>query len=809
VILLEIALQGIRGFPPLARLMLRPGMNVGRVADPLQRRAILDAIYHVLYPDPARANATARLADPQAKDARFALTFFGRDKITYRIVREAASGAMSLHRFDTEQNKYAALTRVAAEAAQYLRVQQQLPDEVGYERLFVFSPEAMPSHGLRAKTRSGSQIATGLGEGIVPSGPGLPAMRPPATRVPSGIHAITPMRGTSAPSPPAGVPRGASGIGSAHNVTNAIVQQELARTGDVPPLTDGSQPAEVAPDLSERIQVLTETLERAKLERAQVARAEAAQVELDALNQRKFELSTRIDRLKALRAEHDKLSEQSRANVDFRDLPKGLQDRLKRLDEMQAKHHQDRQKLIEEQIDLEQKIRQDVVLPLTGDRYFQAGVGLAALFVALAVLLEKPSLALLNVLCLVVAAGAAFRWIGELESHAKLEVKYTTAKDRAQRLDKQFEQDTSALRRMMEKLDISDPRELAERIEGAQKVERQLEIAKDALDRQLEDPQVVVADQELAQIAGRIEALEAVTISVQSVLSAESLDRRVVQLERDLKELEADNGARRQGIQARPRSAPARTQSRVTATPPLRQPSQPPRAPTKEAANLFDFGGGDIGGDDDDDGYGTGYRGGPSKPSGGGGGAGASSEIEASCMSERSPSGVGRGGGTGSLVDAYSGDIQTTTGSLIAPDRSRDLIQTAVDLLQLQTDDLCVRVQKRVGQYLLAFTDQAFDSATFGPRGEMAVIPKGGGEPIGFMDVGSDRLDLVDAALRFSLVEACVAKFKIPLLFDDPFLGFPPQKRNLLSQMFTYLAKMTQVFLLTEREDVSGNEVKW
>ena len=34
-------------------------------------------------------------------------------------------------------------------------------------------------------------------------------------------------------------------------------------------------------------------------------------------------------------------------------------------------------------------------------------------------------------------------------------------------------------------------------------------------------------------------------------------------------------------------------------------------------------------------------------------------------------------------------------------------------------------------------------------------------------------------------------------------------RRMLLSQMFTYLAKMTQVVLLTEREDVSGNEVKW
>src|SRR5438105_739698 len=167
MILLELALQGIRGFPPLTRITLRPGMNVGKTADAHQRRAILDAIYHVLYPDPARAGATPKLADPASKEARFALTFFGRDRVTYRVVREAANGSVSLHKFDPEQNKYTALTRTASEASQYLRVQQNLPDEVGYERLFVFSPEAMPSHGLKAKTRSGSQIASGLADGGV------------------------------------------------------------------------------------------------------------------------------------------------------------------------------------------------------------------------------------------------------------------------------------------------------------------------------------------------------------------------------------------------------------------------------------------------------------------------------------------------------------------------------------------------------------------------------------------------------------------------------------------------------------------
>src|SRR5262249_45449807 len=131
------------------------------------------------------------------------------------------------------------------------------------------------------------------------------------------------------------------------------------------------------------------------------------------------------------------------------------------------------------------------------------------------------------------------------------------------------------------------------------------------------------------------------------------------------------------------------------------------------------------------------------------------------------------------------------------------------DILTTPVDDLAEMIRPRVGQYLLALTDKTYDSATFGARGEMSVVPKGLGEPIAFMDLPVDQMDLVDAALRFSLVETILGKFKIPVLIDDPFTNFPTKKRELLAQMLTYLAKQTQVFLLTEKEDVKGNAVAW
>src|SRR5688572_18369904 len=156
MILVELALQGAKGFPPLVRMGLKPGINIFRCPDPTLRSAVVDATYHTLFPDPSRGSATAHLVG--AAQTRIALTFFGRDKITYRILRDASNGATKLYKFDPAQNQYQLFTAVAQEVAQYLRVQQRLPDEVGYERLFLFSRETLPSKGAQARSRSGAAM---------------------------------------------------------------------------------------------------------------------------------------------------------------------------------------------------------------------------------------------------------------------------------------------------------------------------------------------------------------------------------------------------------------------------------------------------------------------------------------------------------------------------------------------------------------------------------------------------------------------------------------------------------------------------
>jgi uncharacterized protein YhaN len=164
--------------------------------------------------------------------------------------------------------------------------------------------------------------------------------------------------------------------------------------------------------------------------------------------------------------------------------------------------------------------------------------------------------------------------------------------------------------------------------------------------------------------------------------------------------------------------------------------------------------------------------------------------------------GIGGGGIGGSGIGGYSGGEGEPQ---IDADRSRDLMQAAVDILSMQVDDLANALKPRLAQYLTAFTDGQFQPASFGPRGELTLAQSGQSNPIAYVALSPEQVDGVDAALRFALVEAIVSRFKIPLVIDDPFLAFPTKKRMILSQVLTYLGNATQIVLLTEKQDVTGN----
>jgi hypothetical protein len=947
MIIVELALQAAQGFPATLRLGMKPGLNLVRTADRGIRSALIDAIYHTLYPDSSRGSATAALAT--SRESKIALTLYGRDKNTYRLLREMESGATKLFKYDPEKQKYGVLSESSQEAAQYVRVQQQLPDEVSFERLFIYAAESMPSKGDAARSRSGAPLYSGAAE-ISPSAPGLRSAPPRAASLQA-----KPRGGTLAGRQPTLPPRDNS-FGSSLNVTNALVQSEMALDlgGD-----DGAPAAKV-----ESPAVRLQQLAKLRQELLNLQRGERAQAELDQLNARRFELTERAEGVVALRKQVEALEKETGPTEILNKIPPGFEERLRNLESLEAKYQADAQRTFDEVVYLEDQARAINVLPLPRDPYFMAGVAGSLAFFGLAIMIGRPVVALFNVLGVLVAVGAAFNWVSQLEGQERAGAKVLAAKDRQERLEKQRSLDTGATRRLMEELEIDSPAEMIQKLDAYNAIKKQHQQAAVALDQALLDPDLRRSEEEHRNIAKRIEVLEAEVLGAQgSSLSADTMERKVAAFERELKSAGIDVPPRQQvrgtgDLQALPtrqgtgdlklttddlpesvpavarvaqprrnssvldfmppeggeallrsptltnlpawpppggevstdlpfqgrtpapgqapprqgslvgqplRPPPARAPSvpgvrppptqpprpvsvsapptqpplrapSITGTPtqpPLRAPSitgtptQPPRptnivpraatvppqrqptlpptpvAPPKPvapkpvaapgAAALFDYGGGDIGGNDDDDeqGYGGGYG------SGGGGG-------EKLAPHEPFLEASGLGGGSGFRgAGGYGEDAAPP------PDRSRDLVQAGVDLLQMDVDGLAQVLGPRIGQYLTALTDKKYRGAKFGPRGEVEVFEDPAGPKTGYMELEGEVLDLVDVSLRFALVEAILRKVRVPLLIDDPFTHLPGKNRRLFTQMIGYLGSATQLVIGTELEDLTGHDLKW
>ncbi len=845
MIFVELALQGLKGFPERVRLPFKRGINVFPLSEAALRSAVLDVFYHLLYPDPARGSATEALADPKAKEARLALTFYGRDKKTYRLVRDVVSGATKLFTFDKEKKRYELFADSARDVAQYIRVQQHLPDDVAYDRLFLLSPESMASKGEKARTRSGQPIVKPTDFGP-PSAPGLPAAR-------GGSGAHLPRPG----GPPGGSGAGPmeGGIGSALNSTNALVQAEMDQGPDVSfggaSFGGASFGGATMPSVEEQ----EKDLAKAEDELRRLRSAEKAQLELDRLVLRRSELEKTAGEIDELKEALQSLRDEKKSfGQELGDLPKGFGDKLRRLESQTAKYKTDHKRTFDEVTLLQAEEGGLEVFPFWKDTYFLVGVGGALIAIVLAYALGTSWLAFLNIPCLLVAAGSAYRWVGELEVQSRAQWRLTAGRERLQRLERQYELDTGVVRRLMEEMNIDEPSEILERYAAFEEVGKEIQKTEARVRVMFQDPAVKQAEKDLRKVRARIEQCEQAVLEAEgSMMTKEVLERRIRLIRKQLgraSEPSAPSSSRREDdgealvalpgatspsapvVAKRPASSSALRLPDSDEPMPLAPPkgakpstgssSEPstgvlsgPRVPAFPAppasgkpgtGSLFDFGGGHIGADDDEDeeGYGSGYG-------AGGGTAEGGPEFGAAEAPGCALMAIGYGGppGGGGVGSWRSGGSGYGGESSPRPDRSRDLIQTAVDLLQVDVDTLCEKLSPRIGQFAKALTDGKFDRVSFLPRGEASFGLTDGSELTPYVELGGEALDGCDSALRFALVEACLHKDTIPLLMDDPFEHFPADRRRLWIQMLGYFAKATQVFVATAKGDVKGHVVTW
>ncbi|HVP59050.1 MAG TPA: chromosome segregation protein SMC [Myxococcaceae bacterium] len=162
----EFALQGVRGFLPSVRVSLKPGYWTLLPNTP--GAPLVGLTSELCFPD-ARGGDARYASAEGGTTSKAALWIVGRDRATYRILRELGRSG-SLHRVNASTRGHDLVTEDPSEMAQFLRAQVGFPPRGRYETLFTFTPAQLPSRRPKRAPPSTSR----LGGGSVPGTPEPP-----------------------------------------------------------------------------------------------------------------------------------------------------------------------------------------------------------------------------------------------------------------------------------------------------------------------------------------------------------------------------------------------------------------------------------------------------------------------------------------------------------------------------------------------------------------------------------------------------------------------------------------------------------
>lgn len=158
MLLLELAVQGVRGFSAPARISLRQGLwhlqPTSAAASPIPPLLVA-----LLYPE-GRGEDAALATE---KGARAALTFQATDGRVYRVLREFGRASV-LEQWHPAEKRFSAVSSDAREMAQFLRATAGIPTRTAFVELLTLSPGMLPSRkGRKGPDAGGKGAGSGLG----------------------------------------------------------------------------------------------------------------------------------------------------------------------------------------------------------------------------------------------------------------------------------------------------------------------------------------------------------------------------------------------------------------------------------------------------------------------------------------------------------------------------------------------------------------------------------------------------------------------------------------------------------------------
>lgn len=494
--MVQLAVEGLATLPERTRIGFRGHLDILRVASPEGRAALVDVLFHTLFPDAERSEATLGLIDPRAERHRALLTVAGKDRVPYRLMRDLRSGRCRLYRFDKQGGHHQLLTETASEAQQFLRVQQQLPDDASYERLFLFTPDTRASAGPDARSRVGN-LRSGLGS-IPPSGPGL-GLSGLGSALPSGLPET---RGElTAMFPLPSLLSESTGahpvVPSGYSMHNALVQQELEVSSTLDMVVDDS------PDQLEARR------RQAAQDLAQAQRARELEEELDRMAQREEEVRRHAARFQQIDTRRAELTVRVASARTLLGAPEALLQRLERYDRMDAHYRAELEAIDREAELLNERVTAapDPRARAYGPVGIGAGVAAGAAAVA-ALLLREPSVLLAQIVLGTAAGWAGLRRLDHDEGRVDAEAALARNEERRALTLRNHSVETSTVRGLVERAEVEDPSALRAMVEALQQDEEHLVDAEASLDSE-EGRRGRKANAVLAELAARRSRLEA------------------------------------------------------------------------------------------------------------------------------------------------------------------------------------------------------------------------------------------------------------------------------------------------------------
>lgn len=171
--LVELVLQGIRGFQQLARVRFQGGFNFVAAGNEAGKTTSVDTIIRLLYPvnQPGKMDSLVSRVVPEA--SRGALVVYSDDGAYYRVIQDFSKRAVNLSKYNPATKEFTLMHKDWETTSQFMTGLLPGISEEDYGRLFVFRREScsgQPSADMHAAAAPGVRERPGSAPAGRPSG---------------------------------------------------------------------------------------------------------------------------------------------------------------------------------------------------------------------------------------------------------------------------------------------------------------------------------------------------------------------------------------------------------------------------------------------------------------------------------------------------------------------------------------------------------------------------------------------------------------------------------------------------------------